>query len=147
MQADDNPFIRTFLREINQLPNRFDRNWSFHYVSSNFSCNDNGHVTSGIKLNCKVVPSLYCLVRENESEMVKNLIFIKDIAIGESETMKGHFKQFIGYLLGFYDAVYLESVQPEWANQYLGERPTVWIRQSGSLVTNNYLLLKSNLLC
>lgn len=143
----DNPFIRTFLREINRLPNRFDKHWSFHYVSSNFSCDDDGRVTSGVKLNCKVVPSLYCIVRENEWGMVKNLILIKDIAISESETRKGHFKQFINYLLGFYDAIYLESVQPEWANLYLSGRPTVWIRQSGNLVTNNYLLVKERRLC
>ena len=146
MQAD-NPFIRTFLREINRLPNRFDRHWSFHYVSSNFSCNDSGRVTSGIKLNCKVASSLYCLVGENEWGMVNNLILIKDIAIGESDTRKGHFKQFIVYLLGFYDAVYLESVQPEWANRYLSDRPTLWIRQSANLVTNNYLLVKERCLC
>lgn len=144
---DVNPFIRTFLSEVNRLPNRFEKHWSFHYVSSHFSCDANGLVTDGIKLNCKVAPSLYCLVAENEWGMVQNLILIKDIAIGQSDTRKGHFKQFIGFLLGFYDAIYLESVQPEWANRYLSERPNVWVRQSGNLVTNNYLLVKKNLPC
>lgn len=132
-----NPFIEIFESET-----RYGHRSSFYYVSEDLAYEEGGErILKGIKLNCKFVPSMYCLIKPDVWEMSLSIAMVKDIGIDEPRCRKGYFTEFIAYLLTLYGVVYLESVQPKWLNDYLSRPSSKWIRQGGPSVTN-YILTK-----
>lgn len=137
----DNPFIVIFKREESTKRQGSER-WDFYNYSQDLSFQEDGErIHSGIKLNCKIVPRLYCCVAPRSWQMKENIVMIKDIGIDESRTRKGYFTQFVAYLLTRYNVVYLESVQPKWFNDYLSSPSSKWIRQGDGPWVNNYILM------
>lgn len=134
----DNPFIEIFKKEASKRQG--NERWDFYYFSEDFSYKEDGEcIRSGIKLNCKIVPRLYCCVAPGSWQMKENIVMIKDIGIDEARTRKGYFTHFVTYLLTLYDVVYLESVQPKWFNDYLSSPSSKWIRQGDGPWANNYI--------
>lgn len=130
MEETSNPFISIYLNAERCKKSYQGNRWDFYEVTE-----------EGVKLNCKIIPSLYYRKRDGEWELMRNIVIIKDIAIDEARTKRGYFTRFIRFLLTRHNVIHLESVQPTWLIERLESPGSLWTKQSGTC----YILLASDI--